>query len=92
MLALILPPLLVPVFTGSLIPITCPGLTITPDDKSIVKVTVSVKFCSLNLTHRANREACPDEVTPNASICFSIIPYLDIAASEEISAFIGSCT
>ena len=56
-LADILPPLLLPVFTGSFIPITCPGLTITPDDKSTVKVTVSVRFCSVNLTHRAKREA-----------------------------------
>ena len=46
--AFILPPLLLPALTGSLISITCPGLTTTPSYKPVAKLTVSVEFCSSN--------------------------------------------
>ena len=46
----ILPPLLSPALTGSLTSITCPGLTTTPSDKPVVKLIVSVEFCSSNST------------------------------------------
>ena len=52
----ILPPLLNPALTGSLTSITCPGLTTTPSDKPVVKLIVSVEFCSSNNKNLPNLE------------------------------------
>jgi len=50
----ILPPLLNPALTGSLTSITCPGLTITPSEIPVVKLIVSVEFCSSNKRNLPN--------------------------------------
>ena len=55
--AFILPPLLSPALTGSLTSITWPGLTTTPSDNPVVKLIVSVEFCSSNNKNLPNLAA-----------------------------------
>ena len=73
------PPLLTPALTGSFISITEPGLTTTPASIEVVKVTVSLSFCSANSIARPNLAAWLREVHANAFTCFILTPNFAIA-------------
>ena len=85
---LIRPPLLSPARTGSLTSITCPGLTTTPSASPVVKLIVSVEFCSSNKINLPNLLAWFLELQPNPVTFFWIIPYLFFAlVSSTVSKF-----
>ena len=87
---LIRPPLLNPALTGSLTSITCPGLTTTPSPIPVVKLMVSVEFCSSNRINLPNLLAWFLDVQPKPVIFLWIIPYLFLAAVSSTVSKSGS--
>ena len=76
----ILPPLLSPAFTGSLIEIIWPHLTKVPDSAVILNWQDSPDFCSLYKNHLPILAAWPLLVQPKLLIVFTTVPYFAIAA------------
>ena len=88
--ALIRPPRLKPALTGSLTSITWFGLTTTPSANPVLKLIVSVEFCSSNKINRPNLLAWFLDVQPNPVIFLWIIPYLFLAVVFSTVSKFGS--